>query len=400
MTDLVDVVRSIGPQLAGSPPLKLVTNGGGMNPVGCAKAIARVLVESGLGQLRLAAVTGDDLLPQLDDLLAGGESFSHFDTGKPLGNLRRKIVSANAYLGAAGIVNALADNAQIVLTGRIADAALVVGPAIHEFGWRWDDWHRLGAAIVAGHLIECGAQVTGGMYSDWNPRIDLSTVGYPIAELRDDGASVISKPPGTGGEVSVGTVSEQLVYEIADPCQYFTPDAVANFANVQLTQQGENEVLVTGGTGAAAPTSLKVSMAYHDGFTTSAMIVVVGPHAEGKARSAAEAIRARVETAGYELDEFAFECLGAGDSLPGMDLWRQSSQEIVLRVAARDRRREAIDRLARELAPLVTSGPPGITGYTGARARSRPVLAYWPTTIPRELVQTNVDVRTAQEWLV
>ena len=332
-------------------------------------------------------------------MIAAGESFSHFDSGEPLGTLRDRIVSANVYLGAAGIADALAAEAQIVLTGRIADASLVVGPAIHEFGWAWDDWSRLGAATVAGHLIECGAQVTGGMYSDWNSSIDLGNIGYPIAELRNNGTSIISKPSGSGGEVSIGTVSEQLVYEIGDPRQYFTPDVVADFSEVRLTQQAENEVLVAGGTGTAAPKTLKVSLAYHDGFTTSGSIVVVGRQAKEKAQAAAEAIRARMKTAGFELDQFEYECLGTGDTLPGMDLWQGSSQEIVLRVAARDQRREAIDRLTRELAPLVTSGPPGVTGYTGARVRSRPVLAYWPTTIPRDLATASVEVRTAQEWL-
>ena len=400
VTDLVKVVKDITPQLTGDAPLKLVTNGGGMNPVGCAKAVSQVLVDSGLPHVRVAAVAGDDLLPRLEELLNAGEVFAHFDNGQPLGQLHERIVSANAYLGAEGIVDALAENAQIVLTGRITDAALVVGPAVHEFGWSWDDWSRLGAATIAGHLIECGAQVTGGMYSDWNPSIDLGTIGYPVANLREDGTSVISKPSGTGGEVSIGTVSEQLIYEIGDPEKYFTPDVVADFSNVHLTQLADEEVLVEGGTGTEAPPTLKVSMAYYDGFTTSGSIVVAGPQANEKAHAAAEAIRVRMKTAGYELEHFEYECLGTGDTLPGMDLWHQSSQEIVLRIAARDHRREAIDRLTRELTPLVTSGPPGITGYTESRARSRPVIAYWPTTIPRDMVKTSAEVRAAQEWLV
>lgn len=399
VTDLVDVVKDISPKLFGNTPLKLITNGGGMNPVGCAKAVSQVLVDQGLAQVRVAAVAGDDLLPRLDELIAAGESFSHFDNGQPLGDLRNRIVSANVYLGAEGITSALAQDAQIVLTGRVADAALVVGPAVHEFGWSWDDWSRLGAATVAGHLIECGAQATGGMYSDWDTKLDLGTIGYPIAELRDNGTSIISKPTDTGGEVSIGTVSEQLVYEIGDPQQYFTPDVVADFSHVRLTQHAENEVLVEAGTGTEAPKTLKVSIAYRDGFTTTGSIVVVGPHAQEKAHAAAAAVRVRMKTAGYELDQFEVECLGAGETLPGMDLWRRSSQEIVLRISARDHRREAIDRLTRELAPLVTSGPPGVTGYTGARIRSRPVLAYWPTKIPREIVTASVEVRSAEEWL-
>jgi hypothetical protein len=398
VTDLVEVVNEISPRLAGGKYLKLITNGGGMNPLGCARAVSQVLVANGSPAIRVAVVTGDDLLPRLDRLAADGVRFAHLDSGEPLGLLRDRVVSANAYLGAEGIVAALAENAQIVLTGRVADASLVVGPAVFEFGWSWDDWTRLGAATVAGHLIECGAQATGGMYSDWTPEVDLGAIGYPIVELREDGTSVIGKPAGTGGEVSVGTVSEQLVYEIGDPRRYFTPDVVADFSHVRMTQQARDEVLVEGGTGTAAPATLKVSMAYQDGFATSGMIVVAGPGAEKKARVAAEAIRSRMGAAGYHLDGFEYECLGAGDTLPGMQLWHADSCEIVLRIAGRDSRRQAIDRLARELVPLVTSGPPGVTGYTDSRSRSRPVFAHWPTTIPRGLVVPSVKVCTALEW--
>ena len=402
VTDVPTTVRSVLPALIGKDRLKLVTNGGGMNPAGCARATAQVLLDAGQPKVKIAAVAGDDILPELDRLIAGGEAFKHLDRGQELGALREQIASANVYMGARGIVDALAEGAQIVLTGRIADASLVVGPAIYEFGWAWDDWQQLGGATVAGHLIECGAQVTGGMYSDWNTSIELGNIGYPIAELRDDGSCVITKPPGTGGTVNIGTVAEQLVYEIGDPARYMTPDVIADFCQVQLEQLSQDKVLVTGGQGTAAPATFKVSMAYYDGFATSGMIVVTGKHAVAKAQAAAEAIRAKLSAAGFQLAQFEYECLGAGATLPGMDLWSRdahSAREVVLRIAARDPSREAIDRLARELAPLVTSGPPGVTGYTGARARSRPVLSYWPTTMLRDNAQPQVEVRTAQEWL-
>ncbi len=403
VTDVPTVVGDIAAQLAGDRPLKLVTNGGGVNPQGCAKATAKVLVDRGLADLRVAVVAGDDLLPNLDDLMAAGEAFDHFDTNEPLGELRNRLASANAYLGAEGIARALEQGAQVVLTGRIADAALVVGPAMHEFGWAWDDWRRLGAATVAGHLIECGAQVTGGMYSDWDASIDLGNIGYPIAELREDGTTVISKPSETDGRVSIGTVSEQLVYEIGDPQRYMTPDVVADFAKVRLTQIEQDQVLVEGAAGTAAPPTFKVSMAYYDGFATAGDIVVAGPRAAAKAAAAAEAIRARMKSAGFVLEYFEYECLGTGATLPGIDLQDNQDnalQEVVLRISARDSRREALQRLTREITPLVTSGPPGVTGYTGALPRVRPTLAYWPTTISREQIQTTVEVRTAKEWLV
>ncbi|MEM7312998.1 MAG: acyclic terpene utilization AtuA family protein [Planctomycetota bacterium] len=401
VTDVPTVVRDLVPFLDQERRrLKLVTNGGGMNPVGCARATSEVLVESGLPEILVGAVSGDDLMPRLNKLLRAGETFENFETGEPLGDLSEKIVSANVYLGYKGIADALAKEAQIVLTGRIADAALVVGPAMHEFGWQPDDWERLGGATVAGHLIECGAQVTGGMYSDWDESIDLNNIGYPIAELIHDGTCLITKPRKTGGTVTIGTVAEQLVYEIGDPTKYFTPDVVADFSHVRLEQDKANEVLVSGGTGTAAPDKLKVSMAYYDGFATTGMIVVTGRNAEAKATAAGRAIKAKMNTAGFELDEFNVELLGAGATLPGMDLWHRDAREIVLRISARDQRRQAIDRLTRELAPLVTSGPPGVTGYTGARARTRPVISYWPSLIDRSLVESVSDVKSAAEWLL
>lgn len=401
VTECPNVVRSLVPAFKANPKLKLVTNGGGMNPAACAKAVAAVLAEEGLGDIRVAACSGDDVAANLSEHMAAGERFTHFETGEDLiadGNPQVNIASANAYLGAAGIVKALEAGAQIVLTGRIADASLVTGPAIHEFGWAWDDWEKLGGATVAGHLIECGAQSTGGIYSQWSEQLDLANIGYPIAELRADGTSVITKPAGTGGCVNVQTVAEQLVYEIGDPARYMTPDVVADFTNVTLQQQGNDRVFVAGGTGTAAPETYKVSMAYKDGYAGSGMIVVAGRDAVAKAKQSGELVRQRVREAGFELAHYNYELLGAGGSLNGMNLGSGDPWEVVLRVAARDPNRAAIDRMLRELAPLVTSGPPGITGYTGARSKSHPVLAYWPSTVHRDRMQHNVQVHSARDW--
>jgi len=401
VTECPNVVRSLVPAFKANPGLKLVTNGGGMNPAACARAVAAVLAEEGLGEVRVAACSGDNVLTDMSEHVAAGERFTHFETGDDLiddGIPRVNIASANAYLGAAGIVEALAAGAQIVLTGRIADASLVTGPAIHEFGWDWDDWAKLGGATVAGHLIECGAQSTGGIYSQWSEQLDLANLGYPIAEMNADGSCVITKPPGTGGCVNTQTVAEQLVYEIGDPARYMTPDVVADFTNVTLQQQGEDRVFVSGGDGTAAPDTYKVSMAYKDGYAGSGMIVVAGRGAVAKATQCGELIRQRVREAGFELAHYNYELLGAGGSLAGMNLGSGEPWEVVLRVAARDPNRAAIDRMLRELAPLVTSGPPGVTGYTGARSKSHPVLAYWPSTIHRDRLRHNVEVKAATEW--
>ena len=401
VTDVAPVVRSLVPTFKSQPGFKLVTNGGGMNPAACAKAVAEVLRDEGLGDVKVAACWGDDVLENLDSHIAAGEAFNHFETGEPLhenGKPKVDVVSANAYLGAAGIADALSQGAQIVLTGRIADASLVTGPAMHEFGWSWDGWNKLGGATVAGHLIECGAQSTGGIYSRWTEDLDLSNLGYPIAELSDDGTCVVTKPDGTGGVVNPETVAEQLIYEIGDPQRYMTPDVVADFSQVTAQQQGTDRVLVQNGLGTAAPETYKVSMAYKDGFAGSAMIVVAGRNAVAKANQAGELIRQRVREAGFELAHYNYELLGSGGSLNGMNLGTGDPWEVVLRVSARDPNRAAIDRMLRELAPLVTAGPPGVTGYTGARSKSHPVLAYWPSTIRRDRLKHEVAVKTATDW--
>lgn len=398
VTDFPAVVESLVPQLQRDPVLRIVTNAGGMNPQACAAKVSQILAANGLADTTVAAVSGDDLLPEFDGHRAAGQTFSNMETGKALESLGNKIVCANAYLGATGIVDALQQNARIVITGRVADASLTVGPAIHEFGWDWDDWNRLGSATVAGHLIECGAQATGGMYSDWTDAIKLGNVGYPIVELAEDGTSVVTKPAGTGGAVTVGTVAEQLVYEIGDPAHYLTPDVDADFAQVRLEQIDENRVRVTGAAGNPRPEEYKVSLAYADGYRTAGTLVITGRNAEEKARHCGEAILARLRAAGCEPQQTLAECLGTGDSLPGV--WPRDTEpwEVVLRIAARDPSREVIERFSREFAPLVTSGPPGVTGYTGGRAKPIPVLSYWPTTISRDRVQAIVEVQTAKEW--
>jgi hypothetical protein len=246
VNDFPAVTQSLLHPIRTEPNLKIVTNAGGTNPIACARAVSQVLCDADLEQIRVAAVFGDDLLPQLDELISAERPFSHFDDNRSISEIRETITSANVYLGADGIVAALRDGARIIITGRIADASLVVGPALFEFDWSPDDWDLLAVATTAGHLIECGAQVTGGMFSGWSDssNFKLDRIGYPIAELSSDGKCVITKPDGTDGRVDVATVSEQLVYEIGDPQQYFTPDVVADFSRVELQQVGQDRVRV------------------------------------------------------------------------------------------------------------------------------------------------------------
>jgi hypothetical protein len=316
--------------------------------------------------------------------------------GKP--DLRELIVSANVYLGATPIAEALAAGARIVITGRVADASLTVGPAAFEFGWAWDDWNRLAGASVAGHLIECGAQATGGLYRHWQS-LDLANVGYPIAEIALDGSSTITKPPGSGGAVTRQTIAEQLVYEIGDPAHYLTPDVDVDFTTVELTDDGPDRVAVRGATGESRPAAYKLSLAYRAGYSASGQLLVYGSDCVAKARECAEMILRRVARAGYKLEASHIECLGAGAGVPGLHPPRTDLREVVLRLTVRDPRREAVERFTAEFAPLITSGPPGLAGYAAGRSPVRPVLAYWPALVPRELIVPQVQCREVDDWI-
>jgi hypothetical protein len=388
-TDFLDVLTRLTPILQEQPGLKIITNAGGMNPVACAERARAILDKAGLGHRSVVAVNGDDLLPHLDEVIATGQTFAHLDSGEPLTTVRSRVVSANAYLGAQPIVAALESGASIVITGRVADASLTVAPAVHAFGWSWNDWDRLSAATVAGHLIECGAQVTGGLWCNWREAPDLANVGYPIAEIASDGTFTISKPPDTGGAVNIETVSEQLLYEVGDPAAYLTPDVVADFTSVELTEVGRDLVQVTGSRGKPATDSYKVSIAYRDGFTASGTLLIYdGPRgdAAAKARACGDMLLRRLQRAGFSYEYSNVECLGAGDCVPGVAAGWKNGPEVVMRVVVRDPNRAAVERFTKEFAPLVTSGPPGVTGYTTGRPQVREVFAYWPALVAKSAV--------------
>ncbi|MFL5241860.1 MAG: acyclic terpene utilization AtuA family protein [Gemmataceae bacterium] len=391
-TDFLDVLRRLCPILKEQARLKIITNAGGMNPLACANQARKILNDARLGDCRLAVVTGDDLMPDLDRLSVSGHDLTHLDSGAAVASIRNRLVSANAYLGAQPIVQALKQGASIVITGRVADASLTVAPAVHEFGWDWNDWDRLSAATVAGHLIECGAQVTGGLWSNVGDGKILANVGYPIAEIEDDGTVVITKPEDTGGAVNRETVSEQLLYEVGDPAAYLTPDVTADFTSVRLEQVGPDRVAITGAKGKPATDSYKVSMAYRDGFSASGTLVIAGPNAQAKAWGCGELVWLRLAQAGFIYEQAYSEIVGGR---AGEDFRNPKCAEppaVVLRLSARDERRSAIERFTRELAPLVTSGPPGVTGYTSGRPPVREVFAYWPALIEKKAVNPAVQM--------
>jgi hypothetical protein len=391
-TDFLDVLERLTPLWRDQPQLKVVTNAGGMNPVACAVKARAILDKAGLRSHCIATVSGDDLLPRLDALAAGGQALTNLDSGAPLSAIRPRVVSANAYLGARPIAEALQQGASLVITGRVADASLTLGPAAQALGWSWTDWDRLAAASVAGHILECGAQATGGLWCNWRDLTDLGNVGYPIAEIEADGSFVIGKPPGSGGAVNIETVSEQLLYEVGDPAAYLTPDVVADFTSVALSQTGPDAIRITGARGRPATDTYKVSIAYRDGFMSSGTLVLLGPDAVAKARLAGQMILQRLARAGVTPERSNIEVLGAGDVVPGVIGAASEPPEVVLRVSVHDGRKAAVERFSKEFAPLVTSGPPGVTGYTTGRPPVREVFAYWPALVAKNAVTPEVRV--------
>jgi len=395
--DFLDVLRSLVDSLKNQPQLKIVTNAGGMNPLACAAAAAKILAEAGLGGAPIGVVTGDDLLPRLDELRLAGCELKHLETGEPLLE-RSRIVSANAYLGAKPIAEALAAGARIVITGRVADASLTVGPAMHEFGGAWDDWDRLARYSVAGHLIECGAQVTGGYSVNFKQYERMVDIGYPIAVIDPGGDCVITKPPGSDGVVNRRTVVEQLVYEIGDPRHYLTPDVDCDFTTVEVEDLGGDRVRVSGATGQAAPSSYKVSLAYRDGYFAAGQLLCWGEGCIAIAEEASELVHRRLELLGCKPNSWRVELLGRNDAL-GLLHDPRLPTELVLRMAVHDARREVVEKFAQLIAPLITNGPAGLAGYAAGRPSVRPVLAYWPSLVPKLLVTPSVAVRPAQEWI-
>ncbi|MCS7046321.1 MAG: DUF1446 domain-containing protein [Gemmataceae bacterium] len=391
-TDFLDVLGRLLPFLEQQPRLRIITNAGGMNPYACARRARDILAQAGLAQRRVAVVSGDDLLPRLDDLLRQGHGFTNLDTGAPLAEVRDRVVSANAYLGARPIVEALRLGADVVVTGRVADASLTVAPAVHEYAWPWDDWPRLAGATVAGHLIECGAQATGGLWCRWDEVADPAGVGYPFVDLAEDGSFTLGKPDGSGGAVNVETVAEQLLYEVADPAAYVTPDVVADFTSVAVRQTGVDRVQVGPATGRPATDTYKVSIAYRDGYQASGTLVVFGPRAIDKARRCGAILLERLRRVGVEPQRHLVEILGAGACVPGVVREVPEPVEVVLRVAVHDSRRAVVERFTKEFAPLVTSGPPGVTGYTTGRPAVREVFAYWPALIDKGVVAPRVEL--------
>jgi hypothetical protein len=389
-TDFLVQLREVLPQCV-ARGVRIIANAGGVNPLACRAAVEKLAAELGVAdKVKVGVVLGDDIFPDLDGVLAAGESLAHMDTGRPLSDVRAKVLSANVYLGAAPVVRALEMGANVIIAGRVTDTAVTLAPLMHEFGWAADDWDRVAAGVIAGHIIECGTQCTGGNFTDWKLVPTYTNIGFPIVEAFADGSFVVTKHPGTGGLVSVHTVSEQLVYEMGAPA-YISPDCVARFDSITLTQEGPDRVRVSGARGAPAPEKLKVSISFEDGYRAFGRLMVGGPDALAKAKKVAEVF---------------WECVGgkslyadAREQYIGWDschapLAKDEPGEVLVQFAVRDADEKKINaRFGPQLVPRVLGTVPGITYLADqGRPRASDVVGYWPALLSRKCVRQRVLV--------
>jgi hypothetical protein len=349
------------------------------------------------GKVKVGVVTGDDILDRIDELAGRGHQLANLDTGEPLDEVRDRVQSANVYLGAQPVLQALRRGARLVITGRVTDTGLTLAPMLHEFGWAEDDWDRIAAGTVAGHINECGAQCTGGnCLVDWEHIPNMADPGYPIVEVGEDGTFVVTKHEGTGGRVTVASVTEQLLYEMGDPVTYITPDGIADFTTIRLRQDGKNRVHVSGVRGRPATDSLKVSLSYLYGYKAVGTLVYAWPDAYKKAQKADRILRERLRRLGLEFEEILTEYVGvnathgrlAGEPDPNL-------AEVQLRVGVRAPRAAPVRRFTREIAPLILNGPPSVTGFAGGRPKVEEIVAYWPALISKSEIEPRVEILEA-----
>jgi hypothetical protein len=390
--DLVEVIDAILPDIV-AKNIKVITNGGGVNPEACRDAIFAVAKKRGI-KIKVGVVLGDNILDSIDSINAAGHPLKNMETGESLKGVKDRVLSANVYFGAMPIVECLRQGAQIVVTGRTTDTGLTLAPMIHEFGWSPEDWDKMAAGTVAGHILECGAQSSGGNFSaDWKKVKDFANIGFPIAEAYPNGEFIITKHPKTGGLVNRASVAEQLLYEIGDPKEYITPDCIADFTSIQLEDIGKDKVKVYGIKGRPATEFYKVSMSYNDGYSAAGTLTYTWPDAMEKARISDKILRARLKKAGCVYQEMRTEYLGFNSCHGALTTTKESDvEEVVVKFAVRGQDKRSIVEFGRHIAPLILTGPPSVTGFAGGRPKPSDVVAYWPALLKKTAVTPRVKV--------
>lgn len=375
--DFVDVVKSLVPYWQAGGKCRLIVNAGGLNPRGCAEACQSALEAAGSRAMRIGVIRGDNVLDVMRSQ-PDAPQFRNLETGQSVSTVLERLVTANAYVGALPMVQALAAGADIVITGRVADPSLVVAACVHHFGWAEIDWPRLAGATVAGHLIECGTQVTGGISTDWLSIPDPLHIGFPIVEVADDGGCIVTKPDGAGGVVNEWTVKEQLLYEIGDPSKYLSPDVSVSFLSLHVEEIGPNRVRVSGAVGSPRPETLKVSATFRDGYRAAGTLTIVGSQSAEKAKRCGDIVLARLAEHGCAYRSSLVECFG-------------SATETLLRIAVESDLKSAVEQFSKELMPLITAGPQGTTGYAAGRPTVQPIFRYWPCLIDAAAVTSQIE---------
>ncbi len=373
--------------------IKIITNGGGVNPEACADETLKVAEKLGIKNLKVAVVVGDNIKDRIDEIIASGCELNNMETGESILKVKDKLLSANVYFGAFPIVEALQGGADVVITGRTTDTGLTLAPMIYEFGWGKEDYDLLSAGTIAGHILECGAQSTGGnLLADWESVPNMAKIGFPIAEAFPNGDVIITKHESLGGRVDIDTISEQLVYEIGDPREYITPDCVADFTSIKLEKVGKDRVKVYNVKGKKETPFYKVSCAYESGYSAVGSLTYSWPDALKKAKAADKILRERLNNLGLKFEEIRTEFVGY-DSCHGplsKQLDEDDINEVEMRVAVRSDDYESVRRFGREIAPLILTGPPSVTGFASGAPKPKEVVAYWPALIPKELVEPKV----------
>ena len=375
--------------------VKVISNAGGVNPRACKDAILQMAEKKGYSGLKIAVVDGDDILPGLDSLIDAGHTLDNMETVEPISTVKDNLLSANVYFGCRPIVEALQKGADIVITGRVTDTGLTLAPMVYEFGWDFDDYDKMSTGTIAGHIIECGGQASGGNFTDWETVDNLAELGFPIIEAHPDGTFYVTKHEGTGGLVSEMTVKEQLLYEIGDPAEYITPDCIADFTSIQLEQAGKDRVKVWGITGKPATPTYKISASYIDGYKLSSTLVYCWPDAVKKARVAADILKKRADNLGITFRDFNSELVGLNACNEDTDLLNEDlseRNEVQLRISVHGDSREELNRFGKEIAPLILTGPGGVTGFAGGRPKASDVVAYWPALLDKKAAEPVVTL--------